>query len=70
MTVQVRCIKPFGTSVPGDLAEVPDGAAFSPEYWEPATEAAPAAAAHVAHPQSDAALRFPPHFPPAPPKEM
>lgn len=40
---QVRCVKPFGTAEVGDLAEVPDGAAVSPEFWEPVTE--PVAAA-------------------------
>ena len=31
---QVRCRKAFGYSKPGDLAEVPDGAAVDPEHWE------------------------------------
>ena len=39
--MQVKCIKAFGLSVPGDVAEVPDGAAVDPEHWEPVT--APAA---------------------------
>ena len=30
----VRCIKPFGRSVPGDLADLPAGAAFDTEHWE------------------------------------
>lgn len=35
--MQVRCIKAFGTSVPGDVVEVPDGAATDPEHWAPVT---------------------------------
>jgi hypothetical protein len=31
---QVRCRKAFGYSKPGDLAEVPDGAAVDAEHWE------------------------------------
>jgi hypothetical protein len=39
--VQVRCIKArLGVKV-GDLAEVPDGAAVSPLYYEPVAEASP-----------------------------
>lgn len=46
--MQVRCVKAFGTSVPGDVAEVPDGASVDPVHWEavasqPAAAAAPAA---------------------------
>ena len=40
--MQVRCVRAFGASVPGDLAEIPDGAVVDPEHWEPVT-AAPAA---------------------------
>lgn len=48
--MQVRCIKAFGTSVPGDVADVPDGAAVDPEHWEiiapaPAAPASPVPAA-------------------------
>lgn len=42
--MQVKCVKAFGTSVPGDLAEVPDGASVDPEHWEavpPAARPAP-----------------------------
>lgn len=37
--MQVRCVKAHGYAKPGDLAEVPDGAAVSPEFWEPAPPA-------------------------------
>lgn len=37
--MQVRCIRAFGHSEPGDVVEVPDGAAVDPEHWEPATAA-------------------------------
>jgi hypothetical protein len=37
--MQVMCIKAFGVSVPGDVAEVPDGAAVDPEHWQPVTAA-------------------------------
>ena len=40
--MQVRCVKAFGYSRPGDLAEVPDGAAVDPEHWEPVTAPPPA----------------------------
>ena len=39
--MQVRCVKAFGTSVPGDVAEVPDGAAVDPEHWEIAQDMPP-----------------------------
>ena len=48
--MQVKCVRAFGYSKPGDLAEVPDGAAVDPAHWEPVTAApdpepaAPAAA--------------------------
>lgn len=48
--MQVRCVRAFGTSVPGDLAEVPDGAAVDPEHWEPAAAAAPPPAPQAAGP--------------------
>ena len=41
--MQVRCVKAFGTSVPGDVAEVPDGAAADPQHWEPVTAPPPPA---------------------------
>ena len=37
----VRCIKAFGTSVPGDLALIPDGARMDPAYWEVVTPVPP-----------------------------
>lgn len=48
--MQVVCVRPFGLHEPGDVAEVPDGAAFDPEHWaevpetppEPPSPAAPA----------------------------
>jgi hypothetical protein len=40
--VQVRCVKAFGYSKPGDVAEVPDGASADPEHWEPVTAPAKA----------------------------
>lgn len=39
--MQVRCVKPFGSLVPGDVAEVPDGSAVDPEHFEPVTAAPP-----------------------------
>ena len=33
--MQVKCVRAFGYSKPGDLAEVPDGAAVDPQHWEP-----------------------------------
>ena len=56
--MQVRCVKAFGTSVPGDLAEVPDGASVDPDHWEPA--AAPPPPPPPADPPQ-------PEEPPAPP---
>jgi len=40
--MQVICVKAFGYAKPGDLAEVPDGAAVDPEHWEPVTAPPPA----------------------------
>ena len=44
--MQVRCIRAFGNAAPGDIREVPDGAAVDPEHWEimppPEPEPAPA----------------------------
>lgn len=34
--MQVECIRAFGHHEPGDLAEVPDGAAVDPVHWRPA----------------------------------
>ena len=42
--MQVRCVKAFGRHVPGDLAEVPDGASVDPAHWEPVTPPPPAPA--------------------------
>lgn len=41
---QVRCVRAFGQYEPGDLSEVPDGAEFCPDFWEPAAGAATPAA--------------------------
>ena len=38
--MQVRCIRPFSQYQPGDIVDVPDGAAVYPFHWEPAEEAA------------------------------
>jgi len=43
--VQVKCIKAFGPRRPGDVVDVPDGAAVDPVYFEPAGAAVPAPAA-------------------------
>jgi hypothetical protein len=45
--MQVRCRKAFGYSKPGDVAEVPDGAAVDPEHWEPVAAPPPPAVAPV-----------------------
>lgn len=58
--MQVRCIKPFGTSVPGDVAEVPDGAAVDPGHWEPVT--AEPEAPEAPGPAPEAPERAVPHF--------
>jgi hypothetical protein len=63
--VLVKCIKAFGLLVPGDLAEVPDGASVDPDHW-----VVPAAAETPPEPSEPAA---PAAFPPAAaltPKEM
>ena len=57
--MQVRCVRAFGTSVPGDLAEVPDGAAVDPEHWEPATPPPPPADPPPPDVPPPAALSFP-----------
>jgi hypothetical protein len=41
MTVQLRCIRRFSQYKPGDLAEVPDGAAFDPFHFEAVTPEPP-----------------------------
>lgn len=46
--MQVRCVKAFGYSVPGDVVEVPGGAAVDPEHWQIIEPAPPAPAAPVA----------------------
>ena len=33
--MQVVCVRPFGGAAPGDVAEVPDGAAVDPWHWRP-----------------------------------
>lgn len=45
--MQVECVKAFGTAVPGDVAEVPDGAAVDPVHWRP-VQSAPAPPPEVA----------------------
>lgn len=52
--MQVRCIRAFGNAEPGDVVEVPDGAAVDPVHWEPVTPA-PAPAAKPAAPAAPAA---------------
>jgi len=42
--MQIRNIRPFSQHKPGDVVDVPDGAAFDPFHWEPAEEAADGAA--------------------------
>jgi len=32
--MQIRNIRPFSQHEPGDVVEVPDGAAFDPFHWE------------------------------------
>lgn len=41
--MQVRCIRAFGHSEPGDVVEVPDGASVDPEHWEAVAAEKPAA---------------------------
>ena len=50
--MQVRCIQAFGTCVPGDLVEVPDGAAVSDLYWQVVPDPTPPAAAATPAPDS------------------
>lgn len=50
--MQVRCVRAFGLHMPGDLAEVPDGAVVDPVHYEPVTAASappalPAAASGI-----------------------
>lgn len=33
--MQVECVKAFGHHVPGDVAEVPDGASVDPVHYRP-----------------------------------
>lgn len=42
--MQVRCVRAFGALVPGDVAEVPDGAAVDPVHFEPVPPPPPPAA--------------------------
>lgn len=49
--MKVRCVRPHGYAVPGDVAEVPDGAAVSPEYWEIIPEPATASVAPAETPK-------------------
>jgi hypothetical protein len=60
MTVQLRNIRPFSQYQPGDVVEVPDGAAFDDFHWE-------RVAARAAAPPVPA---VPVLAPPAEPKEM
>ena len=39
--MQIRCIRARAGVKVGDVAEVPDGAAFSDLYWEAAPDASP-----------------------------
>ena len=59
--MQIRNIRPFSQYVPGDVVEVPDGAAFDDFHWE----AVPVADLPdiTGEPESPAA---PPARPPAP----
>jgi hypothetical protein len=58
--MQVKCVRAFAGHKPGDVVEIPDGAAVSPVYFEPlpppATPdpppAAPAPAAAFSQPRS------------------
>ena len=60
--MQVVCIQAHGTHVPGDLAEVPDGAAYSPVHF-----AGPGSPdAHAAH-AAGKAPALPPKAPAAAP---
>lgn len=65
--MQVRCVRAFGQLEPGDVAEVPDGAATDPDHFEPIDTPPPprpAAAAAAAEPAASPAPA------PAPAKEM
>lgn len=42
--MQVECVKAFGTSVPGDVVEVPDGSVVDPEHWKVIPAVGPPAA--------------------------
>ena len=72
--MQVVCIQAHGTHVPGDLVDLPDGAAFSPVHFaEPGSPEAlaaetAAAAATLAPPgaPAPAAAPAPAGTPPAP----
>lgn len=57
--MQVRCIRPFSQYQPGDVTDVPDGAATDPFHWEAVTVPADPS------PDPPAAPRLP-----VPPKEM
>lgn len=57
--MQVVCVKAFGSSVPGDVVDVPDGAAVDPEHWTVMPEAAPS-------PEPDPAPEESPQSPPEP----
>lgn len=46
--MQLVNIRPVSQYVPGDLTEVPDGAAFDEFHWAPAAPVLPAAAVAVA----------------------
>jgi hypothetical protein len=81
--MQLRNIRPHSQYLPGDVVEVPDGAAFDPFCWEltPEQEAKTRAALdasgpHVPFPIEDAAATAvtpataPVQSPPDSPKEM
>lgn len=62
--MQVRNIRPFSQYEPGDVVEVPDGAAVDPFHWEPAGPPADPPA-----PDPEPAAPVTPRLP-IPPKEM
>jgi hypothetical protein len=62
--MQVRCTRAFGRLVPGDVAEVPDGADVDPAHFEAVPD--PGAPPPPAEPAAAAA----PAPAPAPVKEM
>lgn len=63
--MQLRYIQPFSQYEPGDLVEVPDGAAYDPFYLEPAGGTPPPDGDPPDGPPAPPAAQFPPA-----PKEM